>query len=274
MKTSTWLTIRKHAKKYLLILKDCKPAKPTFRRFAATLVFYLFSLYIMSVTVVLAGMRYPRQTGELPDLGFAVLPALHREQYPNHILLICLLTSIARFLFHRKGITIIRRFMAIHGITALLRCVTLVATSYPDPSFVCRDYEPADNPTIFWKTTLVNNLSMTCGDLMPSGHTLFFIILALIWNKYCNFAEKCVFWVLSLAGCLSLIVTRLHYTNDVLIAFYVAITTFYIYHIFATDTNYRNRSFICSWVEADLIIEKEGKTQLIDRNSLHIVCTV
>jgi len=273
MKTSTWSTARKFVKKYLLILKDCKPGKPVFQRFAATLVFYLFSLYIMSVTVVLAGMRYPRQSGELPDLGFAVLPALHQEQYPNHILLICLLTSIARFLFHRKGITIIRRFMAIHGITALLRCVTLVATSYPDPSFVCQDYKPADNPTKFWKTTVVNNLSMTCGDLMPSGHTLFFIILALIWNKYCNTAEKCVFWVLSAAGCLSLIVTRLHYTNDVLIALYVAITTFYIYHVYATDPNHRSKSSIFSWVEADLHVEKEGK-QLLDRNTVHIVCTV
>jgi len=264
--------IKQRLRKHLLILKDCKPVKPTFKRFGAVCVFYLFSLYIMSVTVVVAGMRYPRQGGELPDLGFAVLPALHREHYPNKILMICLFCSLVRFLFHRKGITLMRRFMTIHAITALLRCVTLVATSYPDPSFVCRDYQPADNPTIFWKTTVYNNLSMTCGDLMPSGHTLFFIILALIWQRYCNFAEKCVYWVLSLAGCLSLIVTRLHYTNDVLIAIYVAITVSYIYHVFATDPNYRAKSFVFSWLEADLKIQKEGK-QLIDRN-VHIVCTV
>jgi hypothetical protein len=263
----------KRLKKYLLILKDCKPAKPAFRRFGAVVVFYLFSLYIMSITVVLAGMRYPRQSGELPDLGFAVLPPLHREQYPNNILLICLLCSIGRFLFHRKGLTIIRRFMAIHAITALLRCVTLVATSYPDPSRICHDYQPADNPTIFWKTTIVNNLSMTCGDLMPSGHTLFFIILALIWQKYCNFAEKCIFWVLSLAGCLSLIVTRLHYTNDVLIAIYVAITSFYIYHLYATDPNYRAKSMLFSWLEADLQTEEREGKQLLDRNA-HVVLTV
>jgi len=264
--------IKQRVKKHLLILKDCKPVKPTFRRLGAVVVFYLFSLYIMSVTVVVAGMRYPRQGGELPDLGFAVLPALHREQYPNKILVICLVCSIGRFLFHRKGLTIIRRFMTIHAITALLRCITLVATSYPDPSFICRDYKPADNPTIFWKTTIVNNLSMTCGDLMPSGHTLFFIILALMWQRYCNFVEKCVFWVLSLAGCLSLIVTRLHYTNDVLIAIYVAITVSYIYHIFATDPTYRAKSVVFSWLEMELHVEKEGK-QLIDRN-VHIVCTV
>jgi membrane-associated phospholipid phosphatase len=269
---SAYSLIKQRIRKHLLILKDCKPVKPTLQRFGAVVVFYLFSLYIMSVTVVVAGMRYPRQGGELPDLGFAVLPALHKEQYPNKILMICLFCSLVRFIFHRKGITMMRRFMAIHAITALLRCVTLVATSYPDPSFVCRDYQPADNPTIFWKTTVYNNLSMTCGDLMPSGHTLFFIILALIWHRYCNFAEKCIFWVLSLAGCLSLIVTRLHYTNDVLIAVYVAITVSYIYNLFATDPNYRAKSFVFSWLEADLKIQKEGK-QLIDRN-VHIVCTV
>lgn len=271
---STYAAFQQQAKKKLLILKDCTPVKPTFQRFGAVVVFYLFSLYIMSVTVVLAGMRYPREGGELPDLGFAVLPAMHNEQIPNHFLTLCLVISIIRFLFHKKGLTIIRRFMTIHAITALLRCVTLVATSYPDPSAVCRDYKPADNPTKFWKTTVVNNLSMTCGDLMPSGHTLFFIILALIWQRYCSLGQKCVFWVLSMLGTISLVVTRLHYTNDVLIAIYVAITAFYIYHLYATDVNYRDKSVLFSWLEADLDlhVEKEGK-QLIDRNA-HIVCTV
>jgi len=273
MKSLIWSPLRKWVKKNLLILKDCKPRKPAFQRLGATLVFYLFCLYIMSVTVVVAGMRYPRHGAELPDLGFYILPALNKPKYPDDILLICLFISIIRFLFHRKGLTIIRRFMAIHGITALLRCVTLVATSYPDPSFACADYKPADNPTLFWKTTVVNNLDYTCGDLMPSGHTLFFIIMALIWQRYCNFAEKCVFWVLSMAGCLALVVTRLHYTNDVLIAFYIAITTSYIFHLFALDPNYRSKSVIFSWLEADLQDpEKEGK-QLIDRNA-HIVCAV
>jgi len=237
------------------------------------MVFYCFCLYIMSVTVVVAGMRYPRQSVELPDLGFYILPAVNKAKYPDHILLICLFTSLIRFIFHRKGLTIIRRFMVIHGITALLRCVTLVATSYPDPSFACADYKPADNPTLFWKTTVVNNLNYTCGDLMPSGHTLFFIIMALMWQRYCNFAEKCVFWVLSMAGCLALVVTRLHYTNDVLIAIYISITSSYIFHLYALDPNYRCKSIVMSWLEADLQDpEKEGK-QLIDRDA-HIICAV
>lgn len=220
--------IKKHIKKNLLILKDCKPAKPVFHRFGATMMFYLFSLYIMSITVVVAGLRYPRESGVLPDIGFELLPASNNEQIPNHILLICILTTFIRLIFHRKGLTIMRRFMAIHGITALLRCITLFTTSYPDPSLVCRTYQPANTPILFLKTTVVNNLSVTCGDLMPSGHTLFFFLLALTWHKYTNFVEKCLFWVLSLAGCLSLIVTRLHYTNDVLIAMYMALTTFCI----------------------------------------------
>jgi len=271
MKSQPWYPLKKWAKKHIPILKDCKPAKPTFQRVGASLLFYLFCLYIMSVTVVVAGLRYPRQGGELPDLGFYILPALNKGKYPDYILIICMLVSALRFLFHRKGVTIVRRFMVIHGITALLRCVTLVATSYPDPSFACRDFTPADNPTLFWKTTVVNNLDYTCGDLMPSGHTLFFIILALAWQRYCNFVEKCLFWILSIAGCLSLIVTRLHYSNDVLIAIYVSITSSYIYHLYALDPNYRSKSIIFAWLEADIQDpDKEGK-QLIDRDSLACV---
>lgn len=226
---STSNTIKTCITKHLLILEDCKPAKQVWHRFGATLVFYLFSLLFMSMIVVVAGLRFPKNSTPLPDLGFEVLPATQSEHAPNNILLICIISSVIRFLFHRKGLTIIRRFMAIHAITALLRCATLVTTSYPDPSQVCRNYQPADTPAVFLKSTMVNNLALvTCGDLMPSGHTLTFIILALMWHKYTNFVEKCIFWVVALAGCLSLIITRLHYTNDVLIAMYVALTTFCI----------------------------------------------
>lgn len=263
--------IKKLVKKHLLILKDCKPGRPVFQRFGATMVFYLFSLYLMSVLVVTAGLRYPRGGDALPDIGFEILPAAHNEHIPNNILLISILASLLRFLFHRKGLTIMRRFMAIHGITALLRCVTLVTTSYPDPSLVCRGYHSPDTPTLFWKSTLMSNLAMSCGDLMPSGHTLFFISLAMIWHYYTSFYEKCAFWVLALAGSLSLIITRLHYTNDVLIAIYVALTTFYIFHIYAIDPNYRDKNFVFSWLEADLEEDNTAK-QLVDR--VNLVCTV
>jgi len=227
----------------------------------------------MSVMVVVAGQRFPKDGSPLPDLGFEFLPVgTHNEHIPNNILFICLLSSLTRFIFHKKGLTIIRRFMIVHGISALLRCATLVTTSYPDPSQVCRGYQPADTPAVFLKTVVTNTALVTCGDLMPSGHTLVFVILALSWHKHTKYMEKCFFWVLALAGCLSLIITRMHYTNDVLIAIYEALTTFYIYHVFATDPMYRRKSFFLNWLEAELVEDVEAK-RLVDRH-VNIVFTV
>lgn len=110
----------------------------------------------------------------------------------------------------------------------LLRCATLVATSYPDPNMACRGYKPADTPSLFLKSVVNNTSLITCGDLLPSGHTLAFMVFALTWHKNTRYVEKCFFWVLALAGCLSLIITRLHYTNDILVGMYQALTVFCI----------------------------------------------
>jgi len=244
-------TMVKHVFKYLLILEDCKPWKPVLTRVLVVLVFYLTSLYTMSVMIVVAGIRYPKASNVLPDVGFDIIPAIYSSTIPNSLLTIAMVATALRLAVHRKGITIMRRFMVVHGVTALMRGITMVATSYPDPSLVCIDYEPPSSSSVFWKNTLVSNLDFTCGDLMFSGHTLFYVLIGLVWQKYTYLVEKCIVWFISVLGCVSLIVTRLHYTNDVIIAAYIAATAWYIYHMYATDPVYRKKCFILSWLEED-----------------------
>ena len=166
---------------------------------------------------------------------------------------ISLLSMAIRCLFHEKGITIIRRFMIVHGICALLRCFVIATTSYPglslvtkfsiechlDPSGLCADYQSPATTTGFWKESLVKNGLLTCGDLMFSGHTLVYVLTAMTWTKYFTRYETMIVWIIEIGSALTLIGTRMHYTDDVLISLYVAITVFHIYHIWALEPSYR-----------------------------------
>jgi len=253
----------KRVSQYVQVLEDCKPWKPVLIRTLLVMGFYLVCLYIMSVMNVVAGIRYPKKSEVLPDVGFDILPAVHENSIPNTILTVSIVCTAIRLVMHQKGITILRRFMIVHGITALMRGLTMVATSYPDPSLVCHDYEPPSSTSLFWHTTLVS-MKLTCGDLMFSGHTILFVLIGLLWHKYTRMLGKCIFWFISWLGCVSLIITRLHYTNDVLVASYVAVTTWNLYH------EHKDQWFIPNWLDFDY-----KKCEYKEMKELeYILCTI
>jgi hypothetical protein len=100
-------------------------------------------------------MRFPKGEKTLPDIGFDVIPPidggffltlfflfnviLEQSTIPNMMITISLLSLAIRCLFHEKGIVIIRRFMVVHGICALLRCFVIATTSYPGLKFVMQN---------------------------------------------------------------------------------------------------------------------------------------
>jgi len=249
-------------RRYIRILNDLTPLKPALHRLIASALYYGICLYIMSVMAVVSGMRYPKNLPDLPDLGFEILPVLDYQQttIPNTLLLLALVGTLVRALFHDKGATIIRRFLVVHGTTALLRCVCLAGTSYPDPNRLCVNYHPPSTTSLFWQETVVHRGFLTCGDLMFSGHTLVYILIALLWHKYFTRPEKVVVWILMIFAAISLVATRMHYTDDVLIAVYIAVTSWYLYHHFA-EPSVRKKNFIMDWLETDYVevtkVEKE-----------------
>jgi len=216
---------------------------------------------------VVSGMRYPKEMPDLPDLGFDVLPIMDRQEttIPNAMLLIAVIGTILRAIFHEKGVTLIRRFLVIHGSCALLRCICMVATSYPDPNRLCNSYQAPDGPTSFpfWKETVVHRGFLTCGDLMFSGHTLVYFLVALTWQKYMTKFEKPVAWILMLFSCITLVATRMHYTDDVLIAAYIAFTAFWFYN-YAARPAVRKNIPLMNWLEAEFVLEDTRGIEKID----------
>jgi hypothetical protein len=234
------------------ILHDMGPWKTTVSRVLVVACFHIVSLYIMSVMVVVGGTRYPKYKAPLPDLAFDVLaPYPDLSWLPNTLIYLLLLATLIRCLLSRQGLTIIRRVLFVHAITMLMRSLTLVATSYPDPSLPCVDYMPPSDVNPFWANTLGNADLITCGDLMFSGHTLIYVVLALAWQKYFYVIEKVIFWMFTLVAITTLLVARLHYLNDIIVAMYVVVCVWHVYHMHA-ESDRRQLNPIVGWLEADI----------------------
>jgi hypothetical protein len=228
------------------------PWKTTLSRVLVVVSFHLVSLYIMSVMVVVGGTRYPKYKAPLPDLAFDVLaPYPDLSWLPNSLIYLLVAATVIRCILSRHGLTIIRRVLFVHAVTMLMRSLTLVATSYPDPSLPCVDYVPPSDVNPFWANTLSQTNLITCGDLMFSGHTLIYIALALAWQKYFYVIEKVIFWLFTLVAIIMLLVARLHYLNDIIVAMYVMVFVWHIYHMHA-GSDRRRLNPIVGWLEADI----------------------
>jgi len=84
---------------------------------------------------------------------------------------------------------------------------------------------------------------ITCGDMIFSGHSTFLILCACVMHEYCRdtqlpllgkFACKAlrlITWTACIIGLICIVGTKLHYTLDVLLAFYLTITIWSSYHL-------------------------------------------
>jgi hypothetical protein len=98
---------------------------------------------------------------------------------------------------------------------------------------------------------------VTCGDLMYSGHTVYFTLMGLLWSHYGVYIYEKFMWIPIATSILSLVATRVHYLNDVLIGFYLTILVWYLYHFVATTPSLRKRYRFIAWLERDLILQEE-----------------
>jgi len=217
------------------------------------------SLWIMSATVILAGMRAPTNVPDLPDLGFDLLPPLLEDDlFGNALLPVVGVSTIVRAIFHKHGLTMARRLVFLWTILVLGRCTTLVATSYPDASFSCRNYTSPTTLEDFLIETVYRKHFLTCGDLMYSGHAVYFTLMGLSWSYYSVYMLEKLVWIPISFCLLILISTRVHYTTDVMVAFYLTMLSWYLYHLVATEPTIRKKSRLIYWLEKDIIMWEDN----------------
>ncbi|CAK4079270.1 unnamed protein product [Aphanomyces euteiches] len=181
------------------------------------------------------------------------------------------------FIVHPRRLLILRRFTMIYAWINFLRAFCVAVTSLPDASPMCiSQFDTSKGeykshpifPKAFrraFKVLIRPSHHITCGDMIFSGHTVFLVLVALCVTTYCAKAElntpftRAYPWVLTLVqtatvigstlGAFAIVGTRLHYTLDVLIAFYVTVQTWYTYHWLADDNRWGLS--IIAWLEHD-----------------------
>jgi len=216
-----------------------RPFKPKIVRLLIAIAFWMVTFGWMVVCANLAAFRSPKNKAVLPDLLFDILPEHKLHPLPDILLYVLLTSVVGRIMFHSDGVAIARRFAAISGCIYFFRSFTLIATSFPNPRSLCQDYNPV------W--SLSGLVLETCADM--TGHTVNLALAALCWSQYSKqIYVGAVAWAFASSGMVTLIVSRSHYTIDILFSVFISVFIWKYYHMaLSLPADRRNR--VVQWLE-------------------------
>ncbi|KAJ2303691.1 hypothetical protein IWW55_002799 [Coemansia sp. RSA 2706] len=154
----------------------------------------------------------------LPDVFFGFIGFVELLWMTDMFDALMFVPTAALVMSHERPWRVVSRLLLAWGLASLIRITTVAITSVPDPRPSCQYV----SGNVFTAFTLHR-----CGDAIYSGHTLIFVVCAMVWT---SFAPKNVVgrvlttcaWGLCVAGSLIVIANRAHYTIDVLLAWYIA----------------------------------------------------
>ena len=207
-----------------------------------------FSSVMTGYSVSLAWYHHPFERPALDDVVHSTVPSLAswgRYGIPNTMVAIELPPALLLLLRHAHARRLLCRAVVIYSMTMACRAGLVLSTTLPDSSPLCRapeivtsiDRSPTwtDIDARAWHIIFTCGTTLTCGDMMFSGHTVIFVLLALIWTQYLfpgpRFrAVRLGAWLWNLLGLFMIVVTRLHYTIDVLVAVYVTCSLWHQVH--------------------------------------------
>jgi len=211
-------------------------------------------------------------TGEriLPDLGHSFLDSLQKYMGPfaasywenidpNFFVAHIMHAFVFLSVIHPQRLVLGRRACGIVGYIFLARSICVVCTSMPDAHRQCYEqfgtpdgeYKDANIlPDAIWTTFATMAAfsdSVTCGDMIFSGHMVVVTCGWLFFSKYCNSKDmagpllrqlpscfclmlRAMIYLFSVIGTLAIVKSRLHYTVDVVIAWYLSVSSWNVYH--------------------------------------------
>lgn len=188
-------------------------------------VIWGLSYYFMNVFANIASSRSVSNKEQkiLPDWGFEVIPRTNQLWLTDLFDALMFIPTVLLIIFSKRPIFLMNRALLTSLACNLMRMTTMTATSCIDPRENCQ----------IVTTNIFTTFALhRCGDCMYSGHTIVFVICALVWNSYApknifGYLARIFFWLLSVAGGLIIISNRAHYTSDILLAYYVCIGAWY-----------------------------------------------
>lgn len=215
----------------------------------ASIIGYTCALLLMGRCNAIANLRRPMPPNDilLNDMAFQVLPHYDDNMPANFLVYSAIWGLSLTMIIHPRRRSLSRRLLTVWAMIYILRCTTIISTSLPDPNHLCRDGRTL-NDTI---GTFFDGLS--CGDMIFSGHTVVLVLgplmmrQAFVMPKWARVAL--IMW--SLAGMLGLLIVRMHYAVDILVALYLSFLMYVAYHLVATNEELIARWRWLAWWEQD-----------------------
>ncbi|KAF9926116.1 hypothetical protein FBU30_004260 [Linnemannia zychae] len=169
------------------------------------------------------------ETPKLSDRLFEAIPSIQLLWLTDLADGLLFIPTVLLILTHYRPLYLLCKVLLTWSLCNIMRITTIAITSMPDPRDGC-----IHSFSEFFTTFSLHR----CGDCMFSGHTVIFVISALVWTShgYHRFPLRlrwlgilCLIfvWCLCIGSAIIVIANRAHYTADVLVAFYVAGGNFY-----------------------------------------------
>lgn len=134
------------------------------------------------------------------------------------------LTMRLFFIPTNHAISVLVSYFTIAGLLNIARILCILGTKLPPPRNVC-----SNKPKWQHKWLFIYDEN-TCGDYMFSGHTVHFILFALLVTFVSDsVVEKIFIWLLSIFGMLTLVGARSHYTIDVIVSICITTLSFFLF---------------------------------------------
>lgn len=244
---------------------DVYPTYPKeYHKTVLALCLMILSTMFNGVVAALVTDLVPRTS--MPDVIFKIVPEqVWAWQVSDSVTMLISFIHICFGMLHKHRWIITRRFCFISSQLYLLRGVCMAVTWVAVPGkYHATRCVPIADPDKYWETIVVRitrfmmsfGLSAEpdgnhhlCGDLIFSGHTL---ILVLSWysldihlpEKKCKFVRMLA-GVGAVFGMGMIILCRMHYTVDVVLAFAITTLYFILYHtIVLGQTGGQWRSYV------------------------------
>ncbi|KFD54861.1 hypothetical protein M513_04295 [Trichuris suis] len=223
------------------------PKEP--KKFLISICLLMFAGMTNDIVLAWIHERVP-ETAPLPDLFFSLTPhfpkALAASEY---LIIVSTVMMLAVCFLHRHRWILLRRVFCMLALLYLSRCVCMLVTQVPvaDPTYFC---SPKSNDTDFGDVILralrlfsgaglnIFGKHTFCGDYIFSGHTLILVMSYMVVKEYSPrrfWQLHVVVWLVSASGILCILLSRGHYTVDVVIAYFVTTRMFWLYHTMANN---------------------------------------
>ena len=196
--------------------------------FSAALL--VLSVLTTSVCSSIAWFRHAFTSTPLPDIVhqlFAQSGSMAHHKIPDVMLLAQAPLAALLLARHKQRACIVLRITRAYATAMAMRSVMILSTSLPDSSPMCHTAKQQDCMLPFtvhnvcrkaWDIFRGAGGVLTCGDMMFSGHTVVFCILTLTWQDYLLPQGAAAITAWNAVGMAMIVITRLHYTVDVLVA--------------------------------------------------------